>query len=442
MRAGRFLVAPLSIALGLAGMGMATPADAAAQPGWGPVENVTESAPFTYGPDVGVDANGNAVAVWPRGEKRLRLIAAWRRAGGAWSAPRTVPGTLGAMEAEVVFDGSGELVLAWSAGRRVKAVRRPAGGSWGSPVTVHRTATGVRGTRPAQLDLAVNARGRAVLSWETMDDDLDATYARSRVQAAVGTPAGRWSRARTLSSARREAFDAEVAVSGRGRVTVVWDETARSLGQIMTASRAPGRGWDDTRALSRRLAHPSAPQLAGLPSGELAVAWGSGKSETAAIRLMRWKPGAGWRASGKVPGVRSDPWWLDLGMDGAGTVTLAWSNQAKSVWAASQTSAGAWSGGRIAPAGSVFYGLSVHVNLAGDTVVGWDAQHRRSHVEEAVYRSRAGTWGPVTELSDSRGDAAGLAVALADDGSATAAWLFGKRRGTSSRIQARTYEVL
>lgn len=441
MRVGRFLVTPLSLALGLAGLGIAAPAEAR-QPGWGAVVNVSESAPFTYGPEVALDAEGNAVAVWPRGERRLRLMAARRTPAGAWSAPGVVPGTRGAVEAELAFDGDGDLVLAWSAGRRVKAVRRPSGGSWGSPVTVHRTSAGVRGTRPAQLDLAVNARGRAVLAWETMDDDLDATYARSRVQAAVGTPAGRWSRARTLSSARREAFDAEVAVSGRGRVTVVWDETRRGLGQIMTASRASGRAWDESRALSGRLAHPSAPQLAGLPSGELAVAWGSGKSETAAIRLKRWSPGAGWRAAGEVPGVSADPWWLDLGLDGAGTVTLVWSNQAKSVWAASQTSAGTWSRGRIASAGSVFYGLSVQVNLAGDTVVGWDAQHRRSHVEEAVYRPRTGSWGPVTSLSDPRGDAAGLAVALADDGSATAAWLFGKRRGTSSRIQVRTYEVL
>lgn len=441
MRAGKFLVAPLSLAIGLAGLGVAAPAEAR-QPGWGPVVNVTESAPFTYGPEVEVDADGNAVAVWPRGERHLRLMAAWRTPTGTWSAPRTVPGTRGAVEAEVAFDGGGDLVLAWSAGRRVTVVRRPAGGSWGTAVTVHRTAGGVRGTRPAQLDLAVNARGRAVLSWETMDDDLDATYARSRVQAAVSSASGDWSRARTLSSAHLGAYDAEVAVSGRGRVVVVWDEGERSLGQIMTASRALGRGWADSRPLSRRLAHPSAPQLAGLPSGELAVAYVSGKSETAAVRLKRWTPGAGWRTAGKMPGVRADPWWLDLGMDGSGTVTLAWSNQPRAVWSASQTADGTWTRSRIAPAGSVFYGLAVQVNLAGDTVVGWDAQHRRSHVAEAAYRPRAGSWGAVTALSDPRGDAAGTAVALADDGTATAAWLFGKRRGTSSRIQARTYEVL
>ena len=444
MRHGRSVIGGLTLALTTAlggGTGVAVAAEAPA-PGWGPVVDLTQPARSTYAPDLALDPDGKALAVWIRGEKaRSRVMAAWQRASGTWTVPRRVPGTGGAVEAEIAFEGDGDLVLAWAAGRRVKAVRRSAGGSWGEPATLHRTPAGVRGTRPASLDLAVNARGRAVLSWETLDDDLDSTYARSRVQAVVGGAKGRWSRARTLSSAGRDAFGAEVAVSRAGRVAVVWDETAGSRGQIMTASLAAGRGWDRSRPLSRRLGHPSDPQLAALPSGELAVAWNRGGTN-AGITMRRWSHGGGWSRAVAVPGVKADAWWLDLGIDGEGAVTLAWSNQAGAVFSARQTSAGAWTRSRVASRGSVFYGLEIVVSGAGDAVIGWDGKARGAHVVQAAYRSRSGAWGPAASLSDRRGDAAGLAVAVADDGTATAVWLFGRRAGTASRVQARAYEVL
>ncbi len=373
MRRTRLLLSVV-LSVGLAGsLGLAGPA--AAQPGWTTAADVSDPARFTYGPDVAVGPEGITVAVWPRGDERLHLWASWRRPGGPWSTPRRVPGTRGAMEAEADFDGNGELVLAWSSGRRVMVVRRPLREAWGAPTTVHRTAAGVRGTLPASLDLDVNGRGGAALSWETMDDDRDATYARSRVQAAVGGPGGRWSRATTLSSPRRDGFGAQIAVSRTGRVGVVWDETRGNRGRIMTASRAVGEGWVESRALSRWLAHPSDPQLADLPSGELAVAWNAGGS-TPGIRLRRWRESEGWSRATSVPGVKVDPWWLTIGMDGRGAVTVAWSNQAKAVWVAEQKPQG-WVRSRVAPIGSVFYGLQLEVNRAGDAVLGWDGRWGR-----------------------------------------------------------------
>ena len=438
MRRTRLLLS-IVLSVGLAGgLGLAGPA-AARQPGWTPAADVSEPARFTYGPDVAVGPGGLTVAVWPRGDERLHLWASWRRPGGAWSTPRRVPGTRGAMEAEAAFDRDGELVLAWSSGRRVMVVRRPLREAWGAPTTVHRTAAGVRGTRPGDLYLAVNGSGRAALSWDTIDDDLDATYALSRVQAAVGGPGGRWSRATTLSSVGRDGYGAEVAVSRTGRVAAVWDETRGSRGRIMTASRAVGEGWGESRALSRWLAHPSDPRLADLPSGELAVAWNAGGS-TPAIRIRRWRESEGWSSASSVPGVAADPWWMTIGMDGAGAVTVAWSNPAKAVWVAEQKPQG-WTRTRVAPIGSVFYGLQLEVNRAGDVVLGWDGRAGDGHVAQAAYRTRAGSWVTATTLSDPRGDAGGTAVGLAGDGTATAAWVVGPRMGMTGRIQASVYEV-
>ncbi|HSE09475.1 MAG TPA: hypothetical protein VLB29_12485 [Nocardioidaceae bacterium] len=435
MRRSRLLLSTL-LSVSIAG-GLGTAPAAAEQGAWTPAVDVSEPARFTYAPDLGVSPQGVTLAVWPRGDERLHLWAAWRRPGQPWSTPRRVPGTRGAREVEAAYDRDGDLVLAFTSGRRVRVIRRPAGGSWGLPVTVHRTVAGVRGTLPASLDLAVNGVGRAVVAWETLDDDADATYARSRVQAAVGGPGGKWSRATTLSSARRSAYAARAAVSRTGQAVVVWDELAGNRrARVTTASRDRGEGWTESRALSRWLPNAGDSTLAALPSGKLAVAWSIGGS-TPGIALRRRSPEGDWRRTKRIPGVKTEPWWLAIGMDGQGAVTLAWSNRAKSVWVAQQDQR--WQRTLVAPSGSVFYGLQLEVNLAGDAVVGWDGRSGDDHLAQAAYRAHGGPWGPSTSLSDPRGDAGGAAVAIAGDGTATAAWVIGRPGSLAGRIQASTY---
>jgi hypothetical protein len=137
--------------------------------------------------------------------------------------------------------------------------------------------------------------------------------------------------------------------------------------------------------------------------------------------------------------VKADAWWLDLGIGGAGTVTLAWSNQPGAVWSAEQTSAGEWTRTRVAPRGSVYYGLHLLTNQAGDAVIGWDGNAVGDHhVVRAAYRPRAGAWQAATTLSNPRGDAGGLAVALGDDGKVAAAWLYARDFRSDNRVQARS----
>jgi hypothetical protein len=442
MRHGKVFGSLLAL-LGLFAVVVAAPplaAGAAAAPGaWGPVVNLSRPAPDTFGPDLAVDPRGDTVAIWNGGEgARSSLMLARRRAGGAWSAPRRVPGTRGVMESEVAFAGDGDLVVVWTVGRLVRAVRQSRGGSWGKPATLHRTAAGVHGTIPAYLELATNARGRAVVAWETMDDDQDSTYANSRVQAATGSASGPWGAVRTLSAEGSYAIRAQAVVSSAGRVTVVWDEAVGRRTRVMSASRSVGKAWESSSPLSRWQRRYGSPHIAVAPSGELAVAWVSGDARLSRIALRRWAPRSGWGATSAVPGPRTDVWWIDLGMDGAGTVTVGWTDGAQAVWSAEQAPAGHWTRARVAPRGSVFYELQVVVNRAGDAVIGWNGQARAGrHTVQAAYRSRSGPWGPATALSSPQGDAGGIAVGLAGDGSATAAWAFARRNGAPSRVQTR-----
>lgn len=428
------LVAGAALALG------ALPAVAA--PAWGPVVDLTTPAGSTYVSDIAVGGHGQVVALWQRGtDSRAHLYTSERHGSGTWSA-RRVPGSAGVGGALAGFDGAGTLVVVWVAGRRVVTARQAADGSWSQARRLATTPSGsANGTYPGYLSLDVNRQGRAVAAWETVDDDADGVYARSRVQAVVSGPAGAWGPARTLST-RHEAVRPEVGLDRRGRVTVVWSERIPPTGsRVMTASRRPGGHWSAARSLSSRRTDAGLPSLAVGEAGRLAVAWPYGSTALDGIKVRRWSPTGGWERSSRAPGVPQAPAWLALGMDAAGTATLVWAPRYRgAVRTVDQYVDGRWSVvRRLARPGGFFDGLTVEVNAAGDAVAGWQSVRDGEHPVLAAYRSREGSWSQAVRLSGARGDSFGPRLGLTRRGDAVAAWSQLRDAATSDRgrIQAR-----
>ena len=187
---------------------------------WGPIHNLTDLSPVAWAPRVVVDSHGTAVAVWVQGRwDSRRVYVASRPPGGDWGAPTRVPGTRNASELSLGIDAADELVLVWTRGRRVLAERRATGGAWTAAVTLHTTPSGSAvGTYPGYLQLSVNAAGRAVVAWETVDDDADAVYAPTRAQAVIGGRGGGWGRTTTLAGPVGTSYRPVVVMGRDGRV--------------------------------------------------------------------------------------------------------------------------------------------------------------------------------------------------------------------------------
>lgn len=409
------------LALGLAAP-TAGAAGAAGDPdqGWGAPMPVSRAGADVWDLDLAMH-DGRGLAVWVRWkDDGTRVMAARQRATGGWRAPSAVSGTRGASEVEVAYDARGRVRLVWTAGRRVKAAWLRPGGSTSDPVVLHRTPAGSLGTRPAYLQLAMNRVGAAAVAWETMDDDEAPPYAAPRVQAVNATATGGWSAVRTLSSADTEGIRPEVFVSRTGRVTAVWGERAGDRWRVMTASRRDGAAWGASRALTGRSVLAGIPHLAGLPSGRLAVAYVVRSPESRGLRVREWSPASGWSAPVAVQGalLRS---WVDVGLSRQGT-TVAFTDVKEAVWTASIARSGAVKRSRLAPVVSVYYGLQLVVNRAGDALVAWDSVRGGDHPIEAAYRSGSGPWGPVSRVSAAQGDGFLGALALTPGGDGLAVW--------------------
>jgi hypothetical protein len=122
-------------------------------------------------PRVAVDAQGNAVAVW-YGDNGDNLIVqgAVRAAGGAWQAPVDLSAAgHNASFPQVAVDAQGNAVAVWNqydgANRLiVQGAVRPAGGVWQAPIDV--SAAGQNAYLP---QVAVDAQGNAAAVWTRLD---------------------------------------------------------------------------------------------------------------------------------------------------------------------------------------------------------------------------------------------------------------------------------
>ncbi|HTI34745.1 MAG TPA: hypothetical protein VL422_13785, partial [Miltoncostaea sp.] len=194
------------------------------------------------------------------------LLAAAAPAGAAWDPPaRASQGPLPAHSPSVAMNDRGDGVAAWVRGARRAAMIvvsvRPADGGWSDPVAISR-----RG-RPALDPVAtIDGQGGIVVLWRQVvrirrvptaeGPRRQAVYVVRARQRALGAP--RWSRVRTLSSARQKVGAPSAAVDAMGDVVAAWHwGTGTSpadpgfVGQVQFAERPVGEGWTGPRRISR-----------------------------------------------------------------------------------------------------------------------------------------------------------------------------------------------
>jgi hypothetical protein len=83
---------------------------------------LSSRAPISGSPAVGMDAKGNAIVAWPaltggrtpRGDRVVGVEAVYRPAGKAFSRPRSLGHSWGAVTPAVGFDARGDGIVAWS----------------------------------------------------------------------------------------------------------------------------------------------------------------------------------------------------------------------------------------------------------------------------------------------------------------------------------------
>jgi hypothetical protein len=221
--------------------------------------------------------------------------------GRAWQPPREVRPTRPGLHPDVALDGQGRALAVWVQGTSSGAFR---------PFASRSTATA--GWEPArELDtvhpgdvehpaVAVNEAGFGVAVWELHDG------AQVDLYAAEYTPGTGWSEPHLLESGAGPVSTPRVGVDAQGNALVVWRQSDGTAASLWASRLVGGGGWSSPLLLEAEAGATSVPALAVERSGRALAAWLQPDSGgNVRVRASHFVPGSGWTSPEQAADVGS-----------------------------------------------------------------------------------------------------------------------------------------
>ena len=431
------------LAAGLAG-GALVAAPTSAAPTWKPITNLFADLSAVGGsalsPDVVVDADGDATAIWSRyNGSQFVVQASTRPAGGTWSAPVDLAAGRSIISPQLAVDAAGNTTAVWRnnepAGSVVQAATRPADGPWSAPVDLSTDTTRNLSDLPELPQVDVAADGTATAVWS--HDPGSHTYV---VQAATRAPGGTWSAPADLSAPGASARTPQIAVAPSGAATVVWTKALMSTpasGVIQSASRPAGGSWSSPADLSPSGSYASGPQVATDAAGAATAVWTrlSGSYVTEAAT----RPAGGdWSASTALSAPGQDTFTTPQVATGPNGRTIVLWQRYDSGWvvAASTRTTDGWARPvDLSEAGQDAWTPQLAIDPAGNATAVWSRVDGSNRIVQAARGTVAGGWTEAIDLSEAGQDAWNPQVAVDPAGNATTVW--SRTNGANWIVQAR-----
>lgn len=292
-------------------------------------------------------------------------------------------------EVSVGIDGNGDQVAVWVNGREVvEAAVRPFGAQWSAPVVISPSGAPIETT-----DVAVNEEGEAIATWMRQTASPRWEVEVSRLGNVGATPAGSeaWSAPIVISAPGANAQEPQVGIDAEGVATAAWRQQAGANYGTTVSSEEAGT-WSTPEFLSDPTNTNEAPRLAVDPAGDAAVAWNRSTAVEAAVRPAggSWTPREELAlAPGQGLGHPS------IAIDESGEVTVAWEYAENAIppyviQASSRTLAGSWSTPQTVSGNSVnMRSPEVVVTPEGHAFLAWISNFK---TVETVERDAGGAW--------------------------------------------------
>lgn len=228
---------------------------------WGTAGLVeTENGGTARNPDVAMDANGNAIAVWFQNDGVDNFPATNRYpSGGNWGTAQRLDdfGT----DPRVASDAAGNAIAVWSGGL---ANRYTSGDGWGTPEDLRAVSEAGSAT-----NVAMSPDGQAIAVWRQLDGSRTDLWANRYV------PGNGWSTAELI-----ETDDAggvawpDVALDPSGNAVAVWEQSDGTRLNIWANQYVADQGWAAAELIETEdLGDARHPRVAVDPDGNAIAVW-------------------------------------------------------------------------------------------------------------------------------------------------------------------------
>jgi hypothetical protein len=423
------------IALTIQGCGGSSSGSSAAptpddSPAWGTAALIQPSGGIVLGsrnPQVTINANGKAVAVWQQWDgTRDNIRANYYVPGSGWAGgtPALLESSNNTAESpQIAMDDNGNAIAVWSqsdgAHYNIYA-NKFASGSWGSATTLSDTSGDA-----TQARIVMNAMGNAFVVWQ-QDDGL-----RDNIWAIRSTTAGTsWGSATTIESTANTCGNPQIALDASGNAIAVWDQDEGTI-NIYANRYVSGTGWGNpTILISSGAGNTRESQITVTPNGDAIAIWTQNNSTTYCIWANSYISGTGWDTpapleAGMMGGDSSYP---EVGLDNQGNALAVWyqqNNGLNNIWTSRYISGTGWDAAELLETGAGD-AIFPHIAMAPDgtaTVIWLQNNGSEYYIHARRYVAASG-WGAIRIIEPTHSENSDYSdVAMNAHGEAVAVWM-------------------
>jgi hypothetical protein len=437
MNLTRIFSCKLGLVVAAATLAVAVPAQAAPQ--WLGAQTLSPVGQDASAQQTAFDPGGDAVVVWRASGAHPTIEAAVRPAGGIFDAPQTISDPAAySGSPDVAIDDQGDAVAVWlhfdGASLRVQAAYRPAGGSYGAPQTL--SPAGYQAATPR---VAMDGAGDAAIVW-SISSGLS-----SEIQSAQAAPGGVFQAAVALSGFTSLASVPQVALDSHGDTLAVWDGWDGANIRIQEALRPAGGSFGTPQSLSPVGYNADAPQVAFDAGGDALAVWRFDGSPASTIQGAYRPSGGDFGFDQAVSTPSTYPAQVpQVAFDGQSEGVVVWQQDDGTYPRVYASVRSAGPSGTFSTPSTLDPGgqEALEPRIAGDglsaTVVSWKTFNGATNSTQAAVRAAAGSFGAATTVSAAAPQEGVPAVGVDAQGNGIAVW--SRANGANYLLEASGYD--
>ena len=397
--------------------------------GWQVAELIeTDDAGDTYNPQIAIDNNGNAIVVWDQFDGTQYNIWANRYSpGSGWGMAELIEtGNAGsASDPQIAIDADGNAIAVWhqwdGTRNNIWTNRYSPGSGWGTVELIETDNTG--SARNPQI--AIAADGNAIAVWQQSDGT------RNNIWANRYIPGSGWGTAELIETDDAgDASDPQIAIDADGNAIAVWYQWDGIRNNIWTNRYTPVSGWGTAELIEIDNAGSAwHPQIAIDASGNAIAVWYQSDGTRDNIWINRYTPGSGWDTAELIEtGNSGDAYYPQIDIEGSGNAIAVWQQfdgTRTNIWANRYTTGSGWGSAQLIETSNAGDACNpqIAIDASGNAIVVWE------QFDSTRYNIRANRYTPGFGLgtaqlieTDNSGDAYYPQIAIDGSGNVIAVW--------------------
>jgi hypothetical protein len=293
--------------------------------GWGTATLIEiDNLGDAFAPQIAIDANGNAMAVWTQsdGTRDNVWVNRFTPAGGWGTATLIETNNVGGAEQpQIAMDTSGNALAVWSqvdgSYLSIWANRYTPTGGWGTASLIESGNAGPAFSPQIAFDTSGNA----------MAVRMQADSLRYNIVANRFTPSGGWGTASLIETDNAgNAENPQIAFDASGNAMAVWQQTDGTRTNIWANRYTASTGWSTATLIETDNAGPAIkPQIALDSSGNAIAVWSQRDSTRSNIWANRFTPSGGWGTATLIETDNAGSAFVpQIAMDASGNAWAVW----------------------------------------------------------------------------------------------------------------------